>query len=72
MPPVYIVHGSADQVVPGEQSIAFRDAIVRAAGEDKVTLHVVEGKLHHGDPWYHEPWVADECLDFLERALKAP
>ena len=66
MPPVYIVHGGADQVVPVEQSVAFRDAIVRAAGEDRVRLHIVDGKPHHGDPWYHEPWVADECLDFLD------
>ena len=70
MPPVFIVHGGADQVVPVEQSIRFRDAIVAAAEEDRVHLHIVEGKLHHGDPWYHEPWVADECLDFLDDVLK--
>lgn len=70
MPPVCIIHGSADQVVPVEQSLRFRDAIVEKAGGDKVQLHVVEGKLHHGDPWFHEPWVADECLDFLDRVLR--
>lgn len=70
MPPVYILHGGADQVVPVEQSIRFRDAIAAVAGEDRVRLHIVEGKRHHGDPWYHEPWVADECLDFLDGVLK--
>lgn len=69
-PPVYIVHGSADQVVPVEQSVAFYQAIVERAGADRARLHIVEGKLHHGDPWSHEPWVADECLDFLDRVLK--
>ena len=70
MPPVYIIHGGADQIVPVQQSISFRDAIVGAAGENRVCLHIVEGKPHHGDPWYHEPWVADECLDFLDRIFK--
>lgn len=70
MPPVYIIHGSADQVVPVEQSMIFRNAIAAIAGEDRVHLHIVEGKIHHGDPWYHEPWVADECLDFLDSVLK--
>ena len=66
MPPVYIIHGGIDQIVPVEQSIAFADAIRQGAGEEKVTLHIVEGKLHHGDPWYNEPWVAAECYDFLD------
>ncbi|MDO4648401.1 MAG: alpha/beta hydrolase [Eubacteriales bacterium] len=70
MPPVYILHGSIDQVVPVEQSIAFADAIKKAAGTDKVQLHIVEGKLHHGDAWYNEPWVANEALDFLDKVFQ--
>ncbi len=69
MPPVYILHGDADQVVPVEQSILFKNAIVKAAGEDKVQLHIVEGKPHHGDPWFNEPWVAEEALDFLDQVF---
>ncbi len=70
VPPVCIFHGSADEVVPVEQSIRFYNTIVAQAGPERAELHVVEGKLHHGDPWYHEPWVADTCLDFLDRVLK--
>lgn len=70
MPPVFILHGSADQVVPVEQSIRFRDVIAERAGKEKVQMHIVEGKLHHGDPWFHEPWVAEECLDFLDGIMK--
>lgn len=70
MPPVCIVHGGSDQVVPVEQSVTFARAIQDAAGDCRVELHVVEGKLHHGDPWYHEPWVAELCFDFLDKHLK--
>lgn len=70
MPPVCIVHGGSDQVVPVEQSVTFARAIQDTAGDCRVELHIVEGKLHHGDPWYHEPWVAELCLDFLDKHLK--
>ena len=62
--PFLVVHGGADAVVPVEQSIAFCDAL-KGAGAD-ARLHVAEGKPHHGDPWYHENWVSDLCLDFLD------
>lgn len=70
MPPVCIVHGGSDQVVPVEQSVTFARAIQDTAGDCRVELHIVEGKLHHGDPWYHEPWVTELCLDFLDKHLK--
>lgn len=68
--PFLIVHGGADQVVPVEQSIAFAGAINAAAGEGRARLRIAEGMLHHGDPWYHEQWVSDLCLDFLDEVLK--
>lgn len=66
--PFLIVHGGADAVVPVEQSIAFQEALEAADG--MATLYVAEGKPHHGDPWYHELWVSDMCLDFLDNALR--
>ena len=69
--PFLIVHGGIDQVVPKEQSIEFAAAINGAAGEGRATLHIAEGKLHHGHPWYHEKWVSDMCLDFLDKVFKA-
>lgn len=62
--PFLILHGGADPVVPVEQSIAFHEALVAAGGTAR--LHIAEGKPHHGDPWYHEKWVSDLCLDFLD------
>lgn len=70
MPPVYILHGGADQVVPVEQSLDFARAVANAAGPERVELHIVPGKLHHGDPWYNEPWVTQEALDFLDKHLR--
>ena len=41
---------------------------LKEAGAD-ARLHIAEGKPHHGDPWYHETWVSDMCLDFLDEVL---
>ncbi len=68
--PFIIVHGGADPVVPKEQSISFAQAINAAAGEERAELHIVPGKPHHGDPWYHELWLSELCLDFLDKALE--
>ena len=68
--PFLILHGGIDQVVPVEQSIAFAEAINAAAGQERAKLHIAEGKLHHGHPWYHEKWVSDMCLDFLDEVFK--
>lgn len=67
VPPFCIFHGEIDQVVPVEQSVELADAIKAAGGE--VELHVEKDKLHHGHPWYHEKWVSDACIDFLDRVL---
>lgn len=68
--PFLIIHGGIDQVVPKEQSFTFRDAINAAAGEERAKLFIAEGKLHHGHPWYHEKWVSDMSLDFLDGVFK--
>ena len=53
-----------------EQSIAFAGKINAVAGEGRARLHIAPGKPHHGDPWYHETWVSDLALDFLDEVLK--
>ena len=68
--PFFILHGGIDQIVPVEQSIAFAEAINAVAGVGRAKLHIAEGMLHHGHPWYHEKWVSDMCLDFLDEVLK--
>ncbi|MBO5976616.1 MAG: alpha/beta hydrolase fold domain-containing protein, partial [Oscillospiraceae bacterium] len=67
--PFFILHGGSDQIVPVEQSLSFAEAINAAAGEGRAILHIAEGMPHHGHPWYHEKWVSDMCLDFLDKVL---
>ena len=69
VPPFCIFHGEIDQVVPVEQSIELAEIIRKVAGDDRIELHVEKGKLHHGHPWYHEKWVSDACIDFLDKVF---
>lgn len=70
MPPFMIVHGTADRVVPVEQSIKLAETIKAVAGENRVTFYLAESAPHHGRIWWHEDWVADMCFDYLDRILK--
>lgn len=70
MAPILIVHGKLDQVVPIQQSRRFRDAIVRAAGEERLEYHELEGVPHHSKPWNDDPTIAKITMDFLNRVLK--
>lgn len=70
MPPFMIVHGTADRVVPVEQSMKLAETIKAVAGENRVTIYLAEGAPHHGRIWWHEEWVADMCFDYLDRILK--
>lgn len=67
--PFCIFHGEKDQVVPVEQSIELAKVIEEKCGKDRVELHVEKGKPHHGHPWYHEEWVSNACIDFLDRVF---
>ena len=48
MPPVLLQHGNADTICPIDQSLRFRDAAVRTAGNDRVVM-TVQDKAEHGD-----------------------
>lgn len=69
MPPVLIVHGTLDQVVPVKQSRRFCREIARAAGADRVEYHELDGVPHHSKPWNSDPVIAKITMDFLDRVL---
>lgn len=66
VPPTFIQHGMADDLVPVQQSITFAREIEQVAGEDRVRLRTYNGRGHHGQPWFEEPWVSDEVFAFLD------
>jgi dipeptidyl aminopeptidase/acylaminoacyl peptidase len=69
MPPFLIIHGSADPIVPVEQSLRFYERIKEVAGESRVELFIAKGQLHHGSPWYQEEWLSDICFAFLQKKM---
>lgn len=70
VPPILIVHGTADNTVPMRQSQRFYDALVQTAGEDRAELHILEGIPHHSKPWNNDPVIAKITLTFLDRVFK--
>lgn len=70
MPPFLIMHGVRDGIVPVEQSERFAKTIIRAAGEDKAELFIADEAPHHGRIWWHEDWVSDMVLNYLDRIFK--
>lgn len=69
-PPFLIHHGEADPIVPVQQSLCLAAAVRAAAGEGNVMLRTFPGRGHHGQPWYEEPALTKEVLDFLDIYLK--
>ncbi len=63
VPPVLVVHGSKDRLVPFGQSVLLVDAL-RAAGHP-VTFYRLEGADHGGPPFWAGP-----VLDVVERFLQ--
>ncbi|HSR03203.1 MAG TPA: alpha/beta hydrolase [Proteiniclasticum sp.] len=70
VPPFIIHHGASDGTVPVQQSIRLANAIRRKVGSRKVVFECFEGKGHHGEPWFDEPWLSDKVFQFLDRVLE--
>jgi acetyl esterase/lipase len=64
-PPILLVHGDQDNLVPLQQSEVFFAKLKQAKVD--VTLHVVKGGGHGQGFGKNE---ADVCFEFLERTLK--
>lgn len=68
MCPILIEHGSADPVVPVQQSTEFAEAIEKQVGSDRYELVVLEG-ASHGDPAFFTDENFERMFTFLDRRL---
>ena len=65
-PPILIIHGDQDKLVPYHQSVSLKDAL-EAVGAT-VTFYKVEGGGHG---WFRDPKVPELTKAFLEKYLKS-
>jgi dipeptidyl aminopeptidase/acylaminoacyl peptidase len=56
-PPILLVHGTDDRVVPYRQSVKMYEKVNQAAGKGRAKINVMKGS-GHGDEWIK----ADENL----------
>jgi carboxymethylenebutenolidase len=74
LPPLLILHGEADHIIPVSRAYELRDAVIAHGGE--VEMQIYPGAEHGFSgpwtPWYSEPEAADSfrrTIDFLARRL---
>lgn len=68
MPPILLQHGNADTICPMDQSQRFYRAAVSVAGEDRVSLTILDG-AEHGDSAFETAENMETVKDFLDRYL---
>jgi acetyl esterase/lipase len=69
MAPILIQHGSADCIVPVQQSLELARAIEERVGRDRFELDIFEG-AGHNDPVFETQENLDRVFDFIDRHLK--
>ena len=68
-PPFFIQHGDQDDTVPHQQSVNFAAKVREKAGDERVTLELIEG-AGHGDSKFDSAKNVKKVLDFLDQHLK--
>lgn len=69
MCPILIQHGTADAVVPFQQSVEFAECIRRQVCADRVELDLLEG-AGHDDPAFFTDRNFARVIEFLDRRLR--
>jgi acetyl esterase/lipase len=69
MPPTLIQHGTADNLVPYQQSLQLALAITQNAGRDRFQLDLVPG-YGHADPRFETPDNLARVFRFIEERLR--
>ncbi len=70
-PPFLIEHGTADCVVPPQQSQLLYDALLPLLGPDKVEL-VYFTDAQHADPIFPQPANMQHVIQFFDKHLQSP
>ncbi|WP_237389572.1 alpha/beta hydrolase [Bacillus sp. USDA818B3_A] len=68
-PPVFIQHGSIDNIIPRLQSVHFAAKLESVLGADKIFFELLQD-AGHGGPEFDTPENISKVLDFLDKHLK--
>ena len=68
MPPLFIQHGSGDQILPMQQSVRFAMKANRVCGEERVKLQILPGAIHSSVLFETEENI-NKVLDFIGSAV---
>lgn len=68
-PPIFIQHGTIDNIIPRLQSVHFAVKLETVLGPDKLFFELLEG-AGHGGPEFETRENIVKVLDFLDKHLK--
>ena len=71
MPPVMVLHGTADAVIPYTFTVEFARRCREVAGEDRVRSHIIPG-AGHSDPQFKSEAMCGRILDFFNEVRGQP
>lgn len=70
-PPVFIQHGSDDQIVSVKQAYMLEERVRKICGAERVSMEIIEGCDHGGlDPRLYEQEYLVKAFNWLDRYLK--
>lgn len=69
IPPVFLLHGKDDGMVPYQHSIMLYEKIIKVCGRDRAELRLFDG-VNHADPFFFTEECTAEIISFFDRYLK--
>jgi len=68
-PPFFIQHGTADVLIPSQQSVDFAAALRKVLGTKKVSIELLAGAGHAGAAFFTDANIA-KVMAFLDTYLE--
>ncbi|MDR1589349.1 MAG: alpha/beta hydrolase [Oscillospiraceae bacterium] len=69
IPPVLLLHGRYDPIVPYQQSVELYDRITELAGEGRAEIEISDEYLH-ADPRYSDPENVERIFSFISKYME--